>query len=88
MSRRNLIFLTLLMVCLAWRAVSATGQQAVSTGNPAPDFKLADLNGKGFKSSQLKGSIVVLDLWATWCEPCVADLPVFNRLHENMKAVG
>lgn len=88
MSRRNLICATLLMVCLAWREVSAAGRQGIGPGSPAPDFKLADLQGKEFKSSQLKGSIVVLDLWATWCEPCVADLPMFNRLHEKYGSRG
>ncbi len=87
MSRRRLIFTTLLMTCLIWTAASAAGQ-GMSIGNPAPEFKLPDLNGKEFKSSQLKDSIVVLDLWATWCEPCVADIPMFNRLHEKFETRG
>ena len=87
MSRTRLIFTTLLITCLIWSAASAAGQ-GVSIGSPALDFKLPDLNGKQFKSSQLKGSIVVLDLWATWCEPCVADIPMFNRLHEKFASRG
>ena|SRR6267378_3455548 len=87
MSRRPLIFATLLVTCLTWSAASADGQ-GLSVGTPAPDFKLPDLNGKKFKFSQLKASIVVLDLWATWCEPCVADIPIFNRLHEKFANRG
>ena len=89
MSHRRLIcFATLLVTCLTWSAASASGQHSVSIGTSAPDFKLPDLHGKEFKSSQLKGSIVVLDLWATWCEPCVADIPMFNRLHEKFASRG
>jgi peroxiredoxin len=87
MSRRTLILATVLMASLAWNVANAAGQ-GLSIGSRAPDFKLPDLNGKEFKSSQLKGSIVVLDLWATWCEPCVADLPMFNRLHEKFASRG
>ena len=87
MSRRRFIFTTPLITCLIWTVACASGQ-GVSIGSPAPEFKLPDLNGKEFKSSQLKGSIVVLDLWATWCEPCVADIPMFNRLHEKFASRG
>ena len=87
MSRKPLILATLLVTCLTWSAASATGQ-GLSVGTSAPDFRLPDLNGKQFKSSQLKASIVVLDLWATWCEPCVADIPIFNRLHEKFANRG
>jgi thiol-disulfide isomerase/thioredoxin len=87
MSRRPLIFATLLLTCLTWSAASAAGQ-GLSVGTPAPPFKLPDLNGRVFKSSELKAGIVVLDLWATWCEPCVADIPIFNRLHEKFANRG
>ena len=69
------------------------GQQVAKPGSALPDFKLPSLAGKEFRSSQLKGSVVVLDVWATWCEPCIADIPMFNRLHEKytdrgLKVVG
>ena len=78
----------MLLVAGFFATIEVIGQTVLKPGNPAPDFKLADLNGKEFKSSQLKGSIIVLDLWATWCEPCVADLPMFNRLHEKYASRG
>jgi thiol-disulfide isomerase/thioredoxin len=61
------------------------GQQV---GTVAPEFELKDLDGKEFKSSQLRGSLIVLDLWATWCEPCIEEVPMFNRLHEKYAARG
>jgi len=76
----------MLLASLTWSATRLAGQQMV--GLPAPDFKLPDLNGNKFRSSQLRGSVVVLDLWATWCEPCVADIPMFNRVHEKFQSRG
>jgi thiol-disulfide isomerase/thioredoxin len=61
------------------------GQQV---GTIAPEFKLKDLAGREFNSSQFRGSVVVLDLWATWCEPCIEEVPMFNRLHEKYAARG
>lgn len=68
--------------------ITAAGQTAIKPGSPTPEFKLTDLNGKVFKSSQLQGNIVLLDLWATWCEPCIADIPMLNRLHEKFGSRG
>ena len=74
-------------------SIGLMGQTGLKPGGAVPDFKLNDLNGKAFKSSQLQGSVVLLDLWATWCEPCIADIPMLNRLHEKfgrrgLKVVG
>jgi thiol-disulfide isomerase/thioredoxin len=69
-------------------SIGLLGQTALKPGSLVPDFKLNDLNGKAFKSSQLKGSVVLLDLWATWCEPCIADIPMLNRLHEKFGSRG
>lgn len=79
---------TLLVAGLLWSAEHAIGQQTAKVGSRAPDFKVKDLNGKEFKSSELAGSVVVLDLWATWCEPCIDDIPIFNRLHERYGSRG
>ena len=87
MSLRKLgLFVVAMLAIVAWtsRPHSAAQPQLVSTDSDrAPRFTLIDLNGKEFDSSQLKGSVVVLDLWATWCAPCIADIPMFNRLQEK-----
>jgi peroxiredoxin len=77
----------ILTAILIW-PVAAITQQAPKIGSTAPDFKLADVAGKEFRSAQLRGNIVVLDVWATWCEPCIADIPMFNRLHEKFSDSG
>jgi len=51
----------------------------------APDFTLEDLDGNKVSLSDYKGKIVILDFWATWCHPCVEELPHIQKLHEKFK---
>jgi len=52
----------------------------------APDFVLHDLNGHKITSKELRGKILVLDFWATWCKPCKESFPQFQRIYEQYKA--
>ena len=54
---------------------------------PAPDFVLRDLNGKTVSLSSLKGKLVVLDFWATWCVPCKKSFPAMLRAQKKFPNV-
>jgi thiol-disulfide isomerase/thioredoxin len=65
---------------------AATTQQAVEAG--ALDFDFVDFAGKPRKLSEFRGKFVLLDFWATWCKPCLADIPKLKGLYEKHKASG
>lgn len=49
----------------------------------APDFSLLDLSGKRVSLAELKGKIIILDFWATWCAPCIAAMPAMEKLSKK-----
>jgi peroxiredoxin len=59
--------------------------KAANEGGPAPDFTLKDINGKDVTLSKLKGKVVVLDFWGTWCHWCVKAMPKLQNVHEHFK---
>ena len=56
----------------------------VGEGSSAPDFTLKDLSGKDVQLSSLRGKVVFLNFWATWCPPCREEIPSMTRLLKAM----
>jgi peroxiredoxin len=65
-----------------------TSKEKESASAVAPDFTLQDLSGKKVTLSDLKGSVVLLEFWATWCPPCRASVPGIERLHRAYDGKG
>ena len=53
-------------------------------GSQSPDFSFEDVNGNMVTSADLKGKYVLIDIWATWCGPCVQEVPYLNKLEEKL----
>lgn len=56
----------------------------VGVGDAAPDFELEDTKGNKVSLSSLRGKVVLLNLWATWCPPCKEEMPSMEKLHNAM----
>ncbi len=59
-----------------------------AAGEELPRFSLRALDGRTVRSEELKDKIVVLDFWATWCAPCIGEVPGFNKLQEKYASHG
>lgn len=62
--------------------------ELLAPGSPAPDFTLPSPNGKPVTLSSLKGQVVLIDFWATWCGPCMMAMPHIQALHKELGGKG
>src|ERR1700686_3164384 len=96
MKRIGLILATLLaIVAFALMASRATrippaGVEEVDPGKPTapPDFTLKDLDDHDVSLSQFKGKVVLVNFWATWCEPCKIEIPWLVELQDKYAGRG
>jgi peroxiredoxin len=65
-----------------------TGKPRVVKGVSAPNFTFSDLDGKMVSLADYKGKVVLLNIWATWCSPCVEEMPSMEKLHQELKGEG
>jgi peroxiredoxin len=79
----------MLVLAIAAVLITAAGLSAqLAENSPAPAFTLKDLAGKTITLDALRGKVVVLNFWATWCPPCRAEIPDFVEFYKENKAKG
>lgn len=66
-------------------AVAMSEDESLQVGKKAPDFTLKTYDGKTVKLSDLKGKRVLLNFWASWCGPCEEEMPVMQKVYEELK---
>lgn len=73
---------------LLTRPSVAPEDPAPRVGQPVPDFTLPDLRGNIVQLSTLRGKVVFINIWATWCPPCVEEMPTMQRLYDRLHDRG
>lgn len=96
MLRKRLLLLSLAAVGLVGRnqhSASPPQQKkdviaAGDIGSPLPDFSVKDLEGHVISSADFRGKVVLVDFWATWCQPCKKEMPGYQKLIDRYGSRG
>jgi peroxiredoxin len=83
-----LFFLFVVAYGLLSRGPTAPNDTVPRVGQPLADFTLPDMQGRSIQLSALRGKVVFINVWATWCPPCVDEMPAIQRLHERLHSRG
>jgi len=95
-ARRRLLFLGILILGVAWTLLSTDKSGSTTAGlipAPqkgflAPDFTLETLDGESVTLSDLRGRALLVNFWATWCPPCRAEMPAFQKAYRDYEEQG
>lgn len=64
------------------------GSRVPIQGTPAVEFQLTDLQGHNHLLSQYRGKVVLLNFWATWCKPCIKEMPAMQEAYDRLRDKG
>ena len=86
--KSNFLTVSLIMLTLFIQPIQANDMlmDPMPAANPAPDFNLMGMDGDTHTLEDLKGKFVLVNFWATWCNPCKVEMPLLEKLHQTLKS--
>lgn len=82
------IAVLLLTAGLVWVVAGTLEQRVVNAGDKAPDFSIVTEHGRTVTRSNFGGKLLVLNFWASWCPPCISELPSLNQFAQEFASQG
>ena len=82
------IAILLLTAGLVWVVAGTLEQRVINAGDTAPDFSIVTEHGRTVTRSNFGGKLLVLNFWASWCPPCISELPSLNQFAQEYASKG
>ncbi|MBB6449805.1 peroxiredoxin [Geomicrobium halophilum] len=77
-----LVIATLVMGAIIYNSVSSP-PMGVNQGEKAPDMELPQAEGESMSLNDVRGTFVIMNFWASWCEPCIREFPLLDQVHQE-----